>query len=57
MDKKYTLKVSAFELMVLQKAIESIQIYGKDAVVIAELYTKIRDAVTRSETDRETVSE
>lgn len=56
MDKKYTLKVSASDLMVLKSAIDKIQIYGKDAVIVADIYSKILDALSRSEADSQRTS-
>lgn len=47
MDKQYTLRVDKQDIVVLQQAVEKIQITGKDSIIVANVYSKILDVVQK----------
>lgn len=52
MVKSYNLKVTQNDLMILRSSIEKIQIFGKDAPVVADIYMRINDLYAKAEEDR-----
>lgn len=52
MDKNHNLKVSQQDLLILKSAIEKIQIFGKDAPVVADIYIRINNLYAKMEEDR-----
>ncbi len=52
MDKGYNLKVSMQDMLILKAAIEKIQILGKDAPVVADIYMRINNLYAKAEEDR-----
>ena len=52
MVKNYNLKVNQNDLVILRTAIEKIQIFGKDAPVVADIYMRINDLYAKAEEDR-----
>jgi hypothetical protein len=52
MVKTYNLKVNQNDLIILRTAIEKIQIFGKDAPAVADIYMRINDLYAKAEEDR-----
>lgn len=52
MVKSYNLKVNQNDLIILRTAIEKIQIFGKDAPAVADIYMRINDLYAKAEEDR-----
>jgi hypothetical protein len=56
MDKSYSLKVTMQDLHILRTSIEKIQIFGKDAPVVADIYMRINNLYAKAEEDNLTGS-
>jgi len=52
MDKSYNLKVSLQNLVILRNSIEKIQLFGKDAIVVADIYSKILNLIDQAEKEQ-----
>jgi len=47
MDKSYTLKVDKSDIHVLMQGVEKLQILGKDAILVANIYQKLLNITTK----------
>lgn len=54
MDKMYNLKVSFQNLVILRNSIEKIQLFGKDAIVVADIYSKVLALLQQAEQEQKT---
>jgi hypothetical protein len=54
MVKTYNLKVNQNDLIILRTAIEKIQIFGKDAPAVADIYMRINDLYAKADEERST---
>lgn len=52
MDKTYSLKVNLQDLVILKNSIEKIQIFGKDAIIVADIYNRILELTKKAEQER-----
>lgn len=52
MDNQYNLEVKLQDLIILKSAVEKIQILGKDAPAVADIYIKINNLYAKAEEDR-----
>jgi hypothetical protein len=52
MDKSHNLKVTFQDLVILRNAVEKIQIFGKDAIVVADIYSRILELTKKAEQER-----
>lgn len=51
MGKSYNLKVNRNDLVILMASIEKLQIFGKDAPAVADIYMRLSDIYAKSEAD------